>query len=170
MSPWGRGQVGLATAAKAKPGHTFRPSDSSARNLPYRRNLTWRGDTCTGDSVQRLCSTLRSSLSVSYSLCLNTQWSVQAKGCSATTRKSEKALDMMMQTYPRCIVERAEPGARRWRVHSCGSWRVEKPMGAHGVALGSFHIRFSPSSWGDLGGWEPEVGEGSILTVYLCSF
>lgn len=77
---------------------------------------------------------------------------------------------MMTQSYPRCIVKRAEPGARRWRVHSCGSWRVERPMGAHGAALGSFYIRLSPSSGGDLGGWEPEVRERSILTVYLCSF
>lgn len=25
-------------------------------------------------------------------------------------------------------------------IHSCGSWRVEKPVGAHGAALGSFYV------------------------------
>lgn len=35
---------------------------------------------------------LKNSLSGNNSLCLNKQWSIQAKGCSVATRKSKEAL------------------------------------------------------------------------------
>lgn len=34
------GMVGFATATKAELGHTFHPSNSRARNLPYRHSHT----------------------------------------------------------------------------------------------------------------------------------